>query len=429
MIEDLFGEAEGKVDEVEVLIGEGQEIRADMRRGEITIGSASRSAGIMIRTIKDGRIGISSSDSPERWKECLYAAIAGGNLADKQNWGGLPGDASTLTSNTHLAFDPELSVSSDCLKTLISGLVTGSKEHDAAITSAHASLSSGIVTLANSGGLFLTEPTTHVSASIEMIQGQSTGYEYDASWELQRVEPIAVGKTASWYASAGERGIELDTGTYDIVLSPDALSQLLDAVLVPALSGRNVHAGRSVLADRVGDQVCGEQIQLYDDPLDPRGSANCYWDGEGVPVRRIDLIRDGILQRFAYDLRTAYRYGKETTASAVRTGMAGSPGIGFHNLILNGPPGSVYKEDAVFIRDVVGAHTANPMSGDFSVELSSPFLIRDGKLAQPIRSAMLSGNVFSLLNQVLCVSKETRTRGNMILPTVLIADQTLIGKA
>jgi len=425
LIEDVFAAAKSRVDEVELVIAEGHGIRADLRRGKITIGTASRSAGIIIRTIHDGRIGVSSSDSPARWKECLDAAIAGGKLADRQEWGGLFGP---VQERETLARDPTLIVSPDLLNDLITTMVQGSEEYDAKITSGSASLSSGNVTLANSAGLLITEPSTHASLSIEMIQGQSTGFEHDASWQLSRINPFTIGKTASWFAYAGQNGVELDSGTYDIVLSPDALSQLLDTVLTPALSGRNVHAGRSVLAKKIGEQVLGEEISLFDDPLDPRGSANSYWDGEGVPVRRLDLITNGVLNCFAYDLRTAYRYGKETTASAVRGGLAGAPSIGFHNLILKGPVDNVLDEKAVYIHDVVGAHTANPMSGDFSVELSSPFFAEGGELGTPIRSAMLSGNVFDLLNQVQCVSAETKTLGNMILPSIRIENQTLVGK-
>lgn len=426
MIEDILSAADGRVDEIELLLAEGHGIRADIRRGEITIGTASRSSGIIIRTIHNGRIGVSSSDSPARWKECLDAAIGGGKLADPQAWGGLPGPVHEVKKP--LASDPALIVSPDLLTSLITTMVQGTSEFDATITSGSVSLGSGNMTLANSAGLTITEPSTYASLSVEMIQGQSTGFEYDASWQLNRIDPYAIGRTASWFAYAGQNGVELDSGTYPIVLSPDALSQLLDAVLVPALSGRNVHAGRSILAQKIGEQVLGEELQLYDDPLDDRGCANSYWDGEGVPVRRLDLITNGVLNCFAYDLRTAYRYGEETTASAVRAGAAGSPSIGFHNLILEGPVGNVLDDKAIYIRDVVGAHTANPMSGDFSVELSSPFFAQGGELCTPIRSAMLSGNVFDLLRQVQCVSAETKTLGNMILPSVRIADQTLVGK-
>jgi PmbA protein len=44
---------------------------------------------------------------------------------------------------------------------------------------------------------------------------------------------------------------------------------------------------------------------MYDDPLLPRANGSVWWDAEGAPTCRIDFVRDGVLQTFAYDLKTA----------------------------------------------------------------------------------------------------------------------------
>src|SRR5690606_16471053 len=123
-------------------------------------------------------------------------------------------------------------------------------------------------------------------------------------------------------------------------------------------------------------------LSVYDDPFVP-GFGSTTWDAEGVPTRRLSFVQQGTLQRFAYDLKTGYRYSEESTGSAVRSG-SGEPGIGFHNLFVDGPRrGDLGEERAVWIHDVVGAHTANPFSGDFSVEISNPFWMEDGELTVP----------------------------------------------
>jgi len=82
----------------------------------------------------------------------------------------------------------------------------------------------------------------------------------------------------------------------------------------------------------------------------------------------------------------------------------------------------------VFVHNVVGAHTANPMSGEFSVELSNAFFMEDGEYQEPIRSAMLSGNVFNLHHEISGLSRKSRTIGSLILPSVRINKQHIIGK-
>jgi PmbA protein len=169
-------------------------------------------------------------------------------------------------------------------------------------------------------------------------------------------------------------------------------------------------------------------ISMYDDPLLPGANGSVRWDAEGSPTRRIDFIRDGTLCAFAYDLKTASRYGKKSTASAVRGGFGGSPVIGHHNFIVDGKRETVDDDRVVYVHNVVGAHTANPMSGEFSVELSNAFWMEDGGFQSPIRSAMLSGNVFDLHHVITGLSKESRTIGLLILPSVKINKQRIIGK-
>jgi PmbA protein len=261
-----------------------------------------------------------------------------------------------------------------------------------------------------------------------MIAGQSTGYESDTAWNLDIIDPEKTGKEAAFFAANGQGGEEIETGMYDVVLSPMAISQLLDAAVIPALSGRNVHTGRSVFAGKIGEHIAGDTISLIDDPMDSRGVANCAWDGEGMPVRKIPFIENGILRSFAYDLRTAYRYGENPTASAVRTGQSGAPAIGNHNLILKGPEYDILSDKSVYVHDLIGAHTANPMSGDFSVELSSPFFAYDGELQEPIRTGMISGNIFDILHKIQGCSTDTRTLGSTIVPSVRLSGISVIGR-
>jgi PmbA protein len=152
------------------------------------------------------------------------------------------------------------------------------------------------------------------------------------------------------------------------------------------------------------------------------------WDAEGTPTRRIDFIREGILDTFAYDLKTAYRYGRESTGSAVRGGFGGLPSIGCHNFVVDGKRDDLSDERAVYVHNVIGAHTANPMSGDFSVELANAFWMEDGELETPIRSAMLSGNVFDLHQAITALGRESRAIGSLILPSIKINKQHIIGK-
>lgn len=424
LVDAIIREGRTLADEVEILFVTGTAIDAELKKtliGEVT---ESRIWGIGIRTIRNGHIGVSSANDPSRWKECLHAAISSGELSTPQEWNGLPVPVDIKKEVP--IFDPSLFVDVELAQKLLEQLLEGAREYPADVVGGSASLSQSTIILANSKGVMYEKKKTGAGVSLESIRGTSTGFEYEQSCFLD-FDVKDVGRMAAFYAVHSENGKDIASGNYDVVLSPIALAQLIDHIIVPALSGRNVKAGRSYLADQLGEQCMDGTLSLYDDPF-TRGLGSTAWDAEGVPTKRIDFIDKGVLGCFAYDLKTAYRFGEESTGSAVRSGPGGSPGIGVHNLVLDGPRMDVDDEKAIFVHNLVGAHTANPITGDFSVELSNPSWIKGGSFEEPIRSAMLAGNIFDMLKDVGGLGRDSRIIGHTILPSVRFNNMRIIGK-
>jgi PmbA protein len=425
-IEGLLREGEKHADEVEVFFVTGKGISADLKKRSVNLATNAEECGLGIRTIKEGKIGTSSTNNPADWKRCLQAAVDSGKLATPQPWEGLPEPAGL--PEKPLSFDPALSPDPGVVQDILARMLDAASEHRAEVTSGSASLSVATTMLANSRGVMYTDRHSGVSLSLEAINGQSTGYEFDHACSCNAVDPEKVGERAAFYAEASAEGKDIETGEYDIVLSPLAYAELLGNVFIPALSGRNVHAGRSRLAQSLKKEVAITALSMYDDPHIPNGNGSTWWDAEGTPTRRIGFVTGGVLRAFAYDLKTAYRYGTSTTGSAVRGGFAGSPSIGHHNFVVDGPRTDVTDERVLYIHNVVGAHTANPMSGDFSVEISNAFFMEGGGYDTPVRSAMLSGNVFDLHTAITGMSRESRAIGSLILPSIKINSRRIIGK-
>jgi PmbA protein len=425
-IEELIREGQKSVDEVELFYVEGTSVSADLKQKKVNLATTSRDCGLGIRTIHKGRIGSSSTNDPAGWRACLTAAIASGKLATPQKWNGLPEPISL--PSTPLSFDPSLECDPAIARDLLGQMLEGAAEHPAEITAGSASLSISSVTLANSHGIRYEGHYTGASLSLEAIYRQSTGYEFDHAFSVGGIDPRHVGERAAFYACKSADGKDIPTGDYPVVLSPLAYAELLGNVFVPALNGRSVHSGRSRLAKSLGEKIADPRIQMYDDPLLPGGSGSTRWDAEGTPTKRTDFVRHGVLQTFAYDLKTASRYDKKTTGSAVRGGFGGLPAIGHHNFVVDGERGQIVDERVVYVHSVVGAHTANPMSGDFSVEISNSFWMEDGSFEEPVRSAMMTGNVFDMHKDIAGMSKETRAIGSLILPSIKLNKQRIIGK-
>jgi len=150
------------------------------------------------------------------------------------------------------------------------------------------------------------------------------------------------------------------------------------------------------------------------------------FDDEGVPTSRKYLIKDGVLQGFLYNVYTAKKEGVMSTGNAVRGGFSGLPTVGPTNLYIPASPASSGPEDlcrvmdrGLYITDAMGIHTANPISGEFSIGVSGLWIDR-GDVKYPVKEAVISANILDLFRRVSSVGSDLRFYGNVGSPSLLI---------
>jgi PmbA protein len=75
-----------------------------------------------------------------------------------------------------------------------------------------------------------------------------------------------------------------------------------------------------------------------------------------------------------------------------------------------------------------GAHSSNPVSGEFSVVATPAWKIKKGKIAHATRGVMLTGNIFEVLKNVSATASNERQMGQLIAPWILVENVRVIGK-
>ena len=157
-------------------------------------------------------------------------------------------------------------------------------------------------------------------------------------------------------------------------------------------------------------------------------SSKC--DGEGSVSQKTDLIKDGKLNSFIYDIYTANCEGVKTTSNGLRGSYFSTPMISPTNLEFKFSEMKDLNEidRGVLTTSVLGAHTANPISGDFSVEASNAFKIENGELTEPISKAMISGNIFEIMKSVEGLESEIKQYGSFIIPKLLVHNLRVVGQ-
>jgi predicted Zn-dependent protease len=123
--------------------------------------------------------------------------------------------------------------------------------------------------------------------------------------------------------------ISLDAGTYDVVMEPDAVSELVEWLSSIAFSAPEVEQGTSALAGRFGERITGEAISITEDPLDASDLGFAVpFDREGVWRRKVHIVENGVARGALYDRTYGARMKAASTGSALAPESGGGAAVG-----------------------------------------------------------------------------------------------------
>lgn len=203
------------------------------------------------------------------------------------------------------------------------------------------------------------------------------------------------------------------------------------SVIIPALCADSVQKGRSLFKNKIGKQVVSPLINLIDDGRLAGGIATRPVDGEGVPTQRTHLITNGTLNNYLYNTYTAAKDDVVSTGNGIRGSFKSMPEVGPTNIFIQ--PGDISREKLIkevkngfFVTSVMGMHTANPISGDFSIGAAGVW-VKDGEFTHAVRGVAIAGNILDLFGEVDAVANDLRFYGAQGAPTIRIRNITISG--
>ena len=424
-------EVENICDAYEIYVDESKSIELDSRKEELNFAKEEIEKGIGIRVIKDDKIGFAFTSNLDKISETVLQAVENTKLnkVDKN----YEFSQVAKVKDVEGVYDKKFNdLSLDESVELLKNVINQAMDSGCDVTGSGFSASAGRSLIINSNGV--------------SIENEGTGFGIGLSVTIQKE-----GKIATAYNSTSSRFYDLDgekltnevcdlakrsldtkpieTDDYSVVLDYYAATGLLQTFL-NAFDGENVRRGRSILKDKVGTQIANPTLSIVDNPILEKGMYTTKCDGEGSVSKKTDLIKDGILNSFIYDIYTANKVGTETTSNGYRGSYLTTPMISTSNLEFEFSKKRDLSEidKGVLTTSVLGAHTANPISGDFSVEASNAFKIENGELTDPINKAMISGNIFEIMKKVEGLNTEIKQYGPFIIPKLLVHDLRVVGQ-
>ncbi|HEX2066373.1 MAG TPA: metallopeptidase TldD-related protein [Candidatus Thermoplasmatota archaeon] len=149
------------------------------------------------------------------------------------------------------------------------------------------------------------------------------------------------------------------------------------------------------------------------------------FDDEGLPTAPLPIVGEGVLRSFLYDAWDAHEHGAASTRSGVRGDFKSRVETGTHHLVVSGSQPRPLDQllagvdDGFLVDSVLGAHTANVTTGDFSVTAPGVWRIRKGEVVGPVTEIALGGNLPQLLQRLDGVSQEAKQMAGARIPHLL----------
>jgi PmbA protein len=428
--------------EAEAYVYEGQATNIGIELGQISKTNRIIDRGLGIRIVTNKTIGFAYTnivDDIEAVESAVTSALSAARASKPDpDWNGLPQKKPYAV--TEKTFDQKiLALSSEDLVNIASTMLDAAGQVDKRVFPIEGGIGSAYISTAisNSNGITGFDMGTVIECSLATLAKEGSSvtpvcFEFNAGRNY-KLDPAWVGREAAKLAVSALKTKSVETKSGKVIFTQFALQDLLAYTLVNAIRADNVQRDQSPFKGKIGEKVASENLTIYDDGLFAGGLRTWSFDGEGAPHQKTTVIEKGILRNFLYDNYSARKDDKESTGNASRAGYLSTPGIDTTNLHIM--PGNKTSEeilnevdDGLIVYYLQGAHSSNPVSGEFSVVATPAWKIKNGKITHCSRGVMLSGNIFELLKNISVVGGNERQMGQLISPWIQVENVRVIGQ-
>ena len=268
------------------------------------------------------------------------------------------------------------------------------------------------ILIANSEGLYTQDRQIRTRLSISAVaqmdgETQTGGFNPGRRMGMEMfdiIDPKTVGIQAArqavtmagaGYCPAGVMPVAIENG-FGGVIFHEACGHSLEA--------SSVAYGQSQFAGKLGEVIASEKVTAIDDGTIPNAWGSINIDDEGTPARKNVLIEKGVLKSYMIDKFNGRRMGMASTGNARRQSYAYTPTSRMTNTYI--APGDDKNEDIIasieygLYAKEMGGGSVNPVTGEFNFAVREGYMIRNGKICEPVRGASLVGKGSEVIQNI-----------------------------
>lgn len=427
--ERLAGQAATRGLQAEAYLERGVDLGVSLEKGAIAGTSTSQSAGGAWRVVQDGRMGFAYFTRIDDALRALDQALAQARHAPKKGFQ-LP-EALKSRALPGRWDDRVAAMEVDTAMRLAQDVLAGAQDAapKALVTGGGAGLDASWRAIASTQGVACADRDTSASVYASLVQEDGersiSASEGKTRHDLKLDGHAIATEAATTLLSLLAPKPVKKGGPTDIVFRPDAVEELVTGLIVSAATGDEARRGKTVWSEKLGQAVADKRFSLLDDSAAPGAVGGVPFDDEGLPTQPLPIVQDGVLRNFLYDAWDAHEHGAVSTRSGVRGDFKSRVDTGTHHLVVAGTQARPLEkliagiDEGFLVDSVLGAHTANVTTGDFSVTAPSVWRIKKGQLVGAVSEIALGGNLPQLLQRMDGVSAEAKQMSGARIPHML----------
>jgi len=423
----------------EIMTGHSRTLSIEARDGKIDTFKSAEPVGVGIRVLKGEGMGFSYSSSfvdPDLEK-MIDAATVGAEMQtpDRFNilpqaspWQEMPELLDQNLAAVSVAEKVELALELERLTLAADPRIRRVRKasYGESVYSVHIRNSQAVY-----GGYSGSSVSASVAAIAELDNDAQMGWDFGFGAGFDSLDIGVIAREAASRAVSQLGARKISGMNCPVVFEGRVAAEFLE-LLAPSFSAENLFKGKSLLQGKTGESVFARQLNIRDDGRLPNGMATAPFDGEGVPCQNTLLVERGVVNGFLFDTAYAARMAATSTGNSSRSGVKGLPHLGISNFFIEN--GTACRSSllagisrGMLLTSVIGMHTANPVSGDFSVGATG-FLIEDGRITIPVKGVAISGNVIDLFKNVASVGDDLRFFSPVGSPSLKISSLDISGE-
>jgi len=264
-------------------------------------------------------------------------------------------------------------------------------------------------TFASTEGTYIEQAKTDLSARLTAIaredsEIQQAGLSLGSNGEFSAVKGLdEKARETAKRAAALLSAPQVKGGEYTVILDPILAGVFAHEAFGHLSESDHVYQNENLRQIMVlGKRFGGKHLNIVDDPSMHNLRGSYKYDDEGMPARKSYLIREGVLEGRLHSRETAAKMGETATGNARAINYLFPPIVRMSNTFIE--PGSASFEEmlrdieeGVYVKDWYGGTTSLEM---FTFSAGEAYMIRRGRLAELLRPVVLTGNVFTTLQNI-----------------------------